>query len=208
MARIYKNIILSLNIILASALISYLAMTNSNTAVASTGTYGAVAGGLGLALAAIYGVIGLGYLYYGAKDAYNGKTLGETITSRLFNHEGLSFKGLMQSIGAVIWSPFLILGGLLGKGVKALVNVYNHAKSSEKSNDNVLPASGSGSNNSIPDLSIVPTGPKKPLKFFATYNPAKNRFEEASTSLPAIIEGPESDEEIENFGSHDYGCCK
>jgi len=164
------------------------------------------AGVLGLLLAAVYGVVGLGYLYCGVKDGYKGKRVDETVTSRLFNQNGPGFKGLIQSISAAICSPFLILGGFLGKTIKESINAYNYRKTPE----NVVKPKASFSRDIsfTPDLLIAPSEPRKHYKFFARYNPKKNIFEGSDTSLPPIEE--ESDDALE-FESHDihyYGCCK
>jgi len=175
------------------------------TAVGGISMATSIAGVLGLLLAAVYGVVGLGYLYYGAKDGYKGKRVDETVTSRLFNQNGSSFKGLMQSISAVICSPFLILGGFLGKATKESINAYNYKK---MPGNFVKPSLSSGSASFTPDLLIAPSLPRKNHKFFAIYNPKKNIFEGSDSSLPPIEEEPDDAEEFEIIGTHDYGCCK
>ena len=92
---------------------------------------------LGIGALVTYGAVGLGYLYFAAKDAYNGdKSLVDIIKSRVFNEDGWSFKGVMTSIGAILWSPFLLLGALAGMGVKATVQAYRlRNASSPRSSD-------------------------------------------------------------------------
>ncbi|KTD11073.1 transmembrane protein [Legionella gratiana] len=108
---------------------------------ASSMTLGAASAGAGTAAAfsaatfgigalLIYGAIGLGYLYSSAKECYSGnKTVMDVMASRVVNEDGFSVKGVLKSIGAVVWSPFLLIGGLAGMGVKAAVNACNTKKS-------------------------------------------------------------------------------
>lgn len=87
----------------------------------------------GLGALALYGVVGLAYLYSSAKECYSGnKSMMDMMHSRVVNEDGLTVKGVLKSIGAVVWSPFLLIGGLAGMGVKAAVNAYNARKSSSK----------------------------------------------------------------------------
>ncbi|WP_244940999.1 hypothetical protein [Legionella sainthelensi] len=83
----------------------------------------------GLGALALYGAIGLAYLYSSAKECYSGnKSMMDMMHSRVVNEDGLSVKGVLKSIGAVVWSPFLLIGGLAGMGVKAAANAYNARK--------------------------------------------------------------------------------
>lgn len=87
----------------------------------------------GLGALALYAAIGLAYLYSSAKECYSGnKSMMDMMHSRVVNEEGFTVKGVLKSIGAVVWSPFLLIGGLAGMGVKAAVNAYNARKSSSQ----------------------------------------------------------------------------
>lgn len=105
--------------------------TGSALALSTAATFG-----LGLLIA--YGVIGLGCLYSSAKECYSSdRNVFDMLKSRVVNEDGLSFKGVMKSIGAVLWSPFLLVGGLAGMGVKVAVAVYQRPKSSKSSKEEV-----------------------------------------------------------------------
>ncbi|EEZ94593.1 conserved hypothetical protein [Legionella longbeachae D-4968] len=107
---------------------------------ASTMTLGATSAGaatvfsaatFGLGALVLYSAIGLAYLYSSAKECYSGnKSMMEMMHSRVVNEDGLTVKGIVKSIGAVVWSPFLLIGGLAGVGIKATVNLFNARKSS------------------------------------------------------------------------------
>jgi hypothetical protein len=123
------------------AMIANSTVSVSAASMATTGAFGATATGSALALSAAatfglgaliaYGVIGIGFLYSSANECYNSnKNVIDMIKSRVANEDGLSFKGVIKSIGAVLWSPFLLVGGLAGMGAKAAVAVYHRSKSS------------------------------------------------------------------------------
>lgn len=109
------------------------AATSMTLGAASVGAGAAVgfsAATLGLGALLIYGAVGLGYLYSSAKECYSGnKNLMEMMHSRVVNEDGLSVKGVLKSISSVIWSPFLLIGGLTGMGVKAVVNACSKKSS-------------------------------------------------------------------------------
>lgn len=104
------------------------------TSMAATGLVGAGAGvastiafstALGVGALAVYGAIGLLYLGCTAKECYSSnKNVFDMIKSQVVNEDGLSFTGALKSAGAVLWSPFLLIGGLTGMGVKAVVQAY------------------------------------------------------------------------------------
>ncbi len=97
----------------------------------------------GIGALAVYGALGLGYLYSSAKECYSSdKNVFDMIKSRVVNEDGVSFKGVMKSIGSVLWTPFLLIGGLAGMGTKAIVNVCTSKSSNSKDISYVI---GSGS---------------------------------------------------------------
>ena len=117
--------------IIVLALIFKLTMGFTAASLTTAGVAGAgVAGAIGLNVATfgigalvLYGALGLVSLYSSAKECYRSdKNVFDMIKSRVVNEDGLSFKGVMKSIGAVLWSPFLLIGGLAGMGVKAATN--------------------------------------------------------------------------------------
>ena len=87
---------------------------------------------LGIGAAILYGLGGLAYMFSAAKECYNSdKNVFAMIKSRIVNEDGLSFKGVMKSIGAVLWSPFLLIGGAVGMAVRGGVNAYKKYKASK-----------------------------------------------------------------------------
>ncbi|CAM2780803.1 transmembrane protein [Legionella steigerwaltii] len=99
-------------------------MTTAGVAGAgAAGVFGLSVGTLGVGALALYATLALGYLYSSAKECYSSdKNVFDMIKSRVVNEDGLSFTGVFKSIGAVLWSPFLLIGGLAGMGVKAAAN--------------------------------------------------------------------------------------
>ncbi|KTC79049.1 hypothetical protein [Legionella cherrii] len=87
----------------------------------SVGTLGT----LGIGALAFYAILGFAYLSSSAKECYNSdKNVFEMIKSRVVNEDGLSFMGVIKSIGAVLWSPFLLIGGLAGQGSKFAAKLF------------------------------------------------------------------------------------
>ncbi|PWY57492.1 hypothetical protein DGG96_01900 [Legionella qingyii] len=117
-----------------------LAASSLTTAgVAGAGAAGAIAlsaATFGLGALVLYGALGLVSLYSSAKECYRSdKNVFDMIKSRVVNEDGLSFKGVMKSIGAVLWSPFLLIGGLAGMGAKAAVNARASKSSGSEKQD-------------------------------------------------------------------------
>lgn len=99
----------------------------------------------GLGALAIYGAVGLAYLCLSAKEGYSGnKNVFEIMKSSVVNEDGLRFKGVMKSIGAVLWSPFILIGGLAGMGLKAAVSAFNNPKSAPKNEEDKSAEEGCG----------------------------------------------------------------
>ncbi|KTC88547.1 hypothetical protein [Legionella cincinnatiensis] len=91
---------------------------------------------LGIGALFVYGSIGMLYLYFSAKECYsNNKNVFPMFKSQVVNEDGLSFTGAVKSIGAILWSPFLLIGGLAGMGAKAVVQTY-HSRFSQSKEDN------------------------------------------------------------------------
>ncbi|WP_454780670.1 hypothetical protein [Legionella sp. WA2022007384] len=138
--------------IIVLALIFKLTMGFTAASLTTAGVAGAgVAGAIGLNVATfgigalvLYGALGLVSLYSSAKECYKSdKNVFDMIKSRVINEDGLSFKGVMKSIGAVLWSPFLLLGGLAGMGVKLAVNARTSKSSSTEQDEVDLDIRGS-----------------------------------------------------------------
>ncbi|HHT0592620.1 TPA: hypothetical protein ACTXXA_001586 [Legionella anisa] len=98
-------------------------LTTAGAGAATAGAVAFSASTFGIGALLLYGALGLAYLYSSAKECYSSdKNVFDMIKSRVVNEDGLSFKGVMKSVGSVLWSPFLLIGGLSGMAVKAAVN--------------------------------------------------------------------------------------
>lgn len=115
-------------ILLSTTTVGVTTATVTSAGAAGASAAGAIGFGistLGIGALLMYGAVGLAYLYSGAKECYKGeKNVLDMLKSRIVNEnqEGLSFKGVIKSMGAIIWSPFLLIGGLAGVGAKVIVN--------------------------------------------------------------------------------------
>ncbi|MCW8410095.1 hypothetical protein OQJ13_14035 [Legionella sp. PATHC035] len=90
----------------------------------TVGTLGTL-GTLGIGALAFYAILGCAYLSSSAKECYNSdKNVFTMIKSRVVNEDGLSFMGVIKSVGAVLWSPFLLIGGLAGQGSKFAAKLF------------------------------------------------------------------------------------
>ncbi|QMT59683.1 hypothetical protein [Legionella sp. PC997] len=128
-------------------------LTMGFTAASTTaGIAGAgAAGALGLNLATfglgglvLYGALGLVSIYSSAKECYDSnKNVFEMIKSRVVNDDGLTFKGIIKSAGAVLWSPFLLIGGLAGMGVKAAMRTRSSISPSSENQGESIGITGS-----------------------------------------------------------------
>lgn len=102
------------------------ATSMASAGVAAAGAAGAFAlsaGTFGIGALALYAALGLGYLYSSAKECYGSdKNVFAMIKSRVVHEDKPSFTGVIKSIGAALWSPFLLIGGLAGMGAKAVAN--------------------------------------------------------------------------------------
>jgi hypothetical protein len=79
----------------------------------------------------LYASIGLTYFCSAAHECYKtDKGLLDVLKSRFSNEGGLSAKGIINTIGAVLWSPFLVLGSLSGMAIKSGANAFNSRPSS------------------------------------------------------------------------------
>lgn len=105
----------------------------------SVGTLGAI----GIGALAFYAILGFAYLSSSAKECYNSdKNVFAMIKSRVVNEDGLSFTGVIKSVGAVLWSPFLLVGGVAGMGSKFAAKLFS-SKSSPATESEPLKMSAS-----------------------------------------------------------------
>ncbi|KTD74014.1 hypothetical protein [Legionella tucsonensis] len=116
-----------------SSTLGAMSLTTASLTAAGAGAAGAMAFSasiFGIGALVLYGALGLAYLYSSAKECYStDKNVFDMIKSRVVNEDGLSFKGIMKSVGSVLWSPFLLMGGLSGMAIKAAVNVCASTRS-------------------------------------------------------------------------------
>ncbi|WP_058534727.1 hypothetical protein [Legionella saoudiensis] len=86
---------------------------------------------LSLSALIVYGSIGVAYMFSGARECYSSEHGPlDLLKSRLTNG------GLFNTIGAVLWSPFLLVGGVAGVAAKAVVNVFNSKPSTKNNSSN------------------------------------------------------------------------
>lgn len=84
---------------------------------------------LSLSALIVYGSIGVTYMFSGARECYSSDQGPlDLLKSRVTNN------GLVSTLGAILWSPFLLVGGVAGATAKAVVNVFS-SKSSSEGND-------------------------------------------------------------------------
>lgn len=103
------------------------APTMAITAVAATGS---ALFSVGIGALILYASIGAAYLCSAALESYKtDKGPLDILKSQLNNQDGLSVKGVINAIGAVLWSPFIVLGGLSGMAVKAIASTFTPSTS-------------------------------------------------------------------------------
>lgn len=91
---------------------------------------------LSLSALVVYGSIGVAYMFSGAKECYSSEHGPlDLLKSRLTNN------GLVSTIGAILWSPFLLVGGIAGATAKTVVNAFSSK-----------PATGNGSSSNTASL--------------------------------------------------------
>lgn len=126
------GLIIGLPLLVGLGLIGFLTTPMIYTAAAATSATMFSAATFGIGALILYGAVGLAYLYSGAQECFKtNKGILGLLKERVVNTDGLSFKGITSSIGAVLWTPFLVLGGLAGMAVKAAVNAFSGSKTSK-----------------------------------------------------------------------------
>lgn len=161
------------------------------TAGAAASAIAVSAATFGIGALAVYSALGLGYLYSSAKECYSSdKNVFDMIKSRVVNEDGLSFKGVMKSIGSVLWTPFLLIGGLAGMGTKAIVNACT-SKSSDSKDISYVIGSGSyanmGSDFTPSQSTTEPRNDKAPL-----YSKPLFEVKEDTESNPHLLDSQTS----------------
>lgn len=74
----------------------------------------------------VYGSIGVAYMFSGARECYNSDQGPlDLLKSRITNN------GLVSTIGAILWSPFLFVGGVAGATAKAVANTFSSKPSTK-----------------------------------------------------------------------------
>lgn len=125
-------------------------------AIATLATTGSALFSFGISALILYASIGATYLCSAAHECYKtDKGPLDILKSLLIHQEGLSVNGVLNSIGAALWSPFIVLGGLSGMAVKAIVSAFIHSISelSQTTNKSFFCEKGDEYNpTSTPDL--------------------------------------------------------
>lgn len=159
------GLIMGLPLLVVLGLVGFFTTPMIYTAAAATSATVFSAATFGIGALILYGVIGLAYLYSGAQECYktDNSILG-LLKERIVNKDGLSFKGITSSIGAILWTPFLVLGGLAGMTVKAVVNAFSNSKKDAGQPDNKqdkdIPHEGSTSYYAAASkLGVTPSAP-------------------------------------------------
>ncbi|MCE0723155.1 hypothetical protein [Legionella resiliens] len=116
-----------------SSTLGAMSLTTASLTAAGAGAAGAIAfsaSTFGIGALILYGALGLAYLYSSAKECYSSdKNVFDMIKAHVVNEDGVGFKGVMKSIGSVLWSPFLLIGGLSGMAVKGAMNACVSSRS-------------------------------------------------------------------------------
>jgi hypothetical protein len=93
------------------------------TSLAAASTFSSASFMLGAGF--VYCLVGIGYAFSAGKECYEGKkNLATLFKSRII--EGHTVTSIM---GAMIWAPFLVIGGLIGMGANAVRTELDKAKS-------------------------------------------------------------------------------
>ena len=104
----------------ATKLTAALAAGSAKAAVVTAGISAAAASGI--AVVGLYGVAGLVNMGFAARESYkSNESVKSLFYSRFFNKDGWTIKGVLKSTNAILFVPFIYLGGYLGKGVQSVV---------------------------------------------------------------------------------------
>lgn len=145
---------------------------------------------LGIGALFVYGTIGMIYLYFSAKECYiSNKNVLHMFKSQVVNEDGLSFTGAVKSIGAILWSPFLLVGGLAGMGAKAVVQTYNSRFSQSKEDEEIELEEIKTSHSQMKDLGLKSTqntglGQKPVQKASLFYDPSTEEQLDGFNPIP------------------------
>lgn len=86
----------------------------------------------GISALILYASIGAAYLCSAAHECYKtDKGPLDILKSRILNQDRLNINGFINSIGAALWSPFVVLGGLSGMAVKAMISAFTRSSSAQ-----------------------------------------------------------------------------
>lgn len=114
-------------------------------AIATVTATGSALFSFGIGALILYASIGAAYLYSAALESYKtDKGPLDILKSHLSNQDGLSVKGVINAIGAVLWSPFVVLGGLSGMAVKAIANTFTNSTSAPTPTTDKSPSAEQG----------------------------------------------------------------
>ncbi|KTD06200.1 transmembrane protein [Legionella gratiana] len=145
---------------------------------------------LGIGAFLVYGAIGMLYLYSSTKECYgSNRNVFHMIKSQVVNEDGLSFTGAVKSIGAILWSPFLLIGGLAGMGAKAAVQAYRSRFSHSKEDEDIEFEEIKTSHTQMNDLGLKNTlntglGQNPVQKVSLFYDPSTEELPDGFDHLP------------------------
>ena len=117
-------------------------LTTPMVIATATAAGGSLFLGLGASALALYSIIGIGYCISTASECYKAdKGILDVFKSHFTHNDGATFTGVISKIGFVLWSPFLLLGGLSGTLARLIVSAYLSFGMKKASNDLQYPPS-------------------------------------------------------------------
>jgi len=94
---------------------------------------------VGYAALAVYCIVGLIRIANAAVDTYySDKSVKDLIKSNIFHKDKLGFLSVINSIEGILLSPFIIMGVLIGKGVKAAAQVCIKKSQTDKVSTEII----------------------------------------------------------------------
>lgn len=79
---------------------------------------------IALGAIALYGSIGITYLFSGAKECYDTDKSPLGLLKSRITENSFNVKGVINTLGAILWSPFLLIGGISGVAARAVSNAF------------------------------------------------------------------------------------
>lgn len=150
--------------------------TAPTMAIAAITATGSALFSFGIGALILYASIGVAYLCSAGHECYKTeKGPLDILKSRMINQDELSVTGVLNSIGAALWSPFIILGGLSGIAIKASVRIFTSPISEQSNTTNKSSCSKNSDGSSYSTLMSC---------LGVTDNPQPNKTHQRSSSAP------------------------